>query len=244
MTSRQRKLLAVLVLCGVALWVTLQGVASRSDLALTPERNSSEAAEASHPPVTTLQNSMEASGNSSAELSHPPLPSLGPHLRKIGECLGIRNALNDIAEMSYSALHTSIQNELGGLVEKNMDWKNVHLTLPNGEKRRIRLEVEAITEEAAGLRLKYYGVDKEDLPVPLPLPEDQSLNPSEAFVASLEGEGPITFREEAFRSTYGIGTELYHVERNGVLSEVEILHQGKNVKCVDLDGPQGTCRCF
>jgi len=172
------------------------------------------------------------------------LPLLGPFLPQIGRCLGIRNSLNETAEMSLSALNSSLQNELGPLTENRLDWKNIHLTLPHGEKRRLRLEVEALSEESSGLRLKYYGVDKEDLPVPLPLPPEQSLNPTDTLVASLEGEGQVTLREEAHRGLYPQGSEIFYVERNGALSEFEISHQGKSVKCQDLQTSEALCQCF
>lgn len=245
--SKNQKLLLVLVISGAALWAALRLRSSQTPTDIAALENT-EPVDIPLPAVPGASSTSVAGPlvENSGVAPNPdaPLPLLGPHLRKIGECLGINNALNDSAELSFSAFDASVQNELGGLMEQNLDWKNIHLTLPNGEKRRIRMEVEAVSEESSGMRLKYYGVDSEDLPVPLPLPEDQSLNPSETFVASLEGEGQITLREEARRGVYTKGSELYYVERNGALSELEIIHHGKSVKCQDLQSPQGTCNCF
>jgi hypothetical protein len=243
--SNNKKLLLVLAIGGAALWAALRlsstpssevGVTETTapqDLPLPPAMGNDS---------TAATGMLAATGNASA--APTPQQLLGPHLKKIGECLGINNTLNDSAELSFAALDASVQNELGGLMDKNLDWKNVHVTLSNGEKRRIRLEVEGVGEEGSVMRLKYYSVDKEDLPVPIPLPEDQASNPSETYIASLEGDGEITLKEEAHRGVYTKGSELYYVERNGALSEVEIIHQGRSVKCQDLQSAQGTCNCF
>lgn len=240
--SKNQKLLLVLVILGAALWAALRFSAQNTE---STSVETSPAADmplpahsgaASLPTVPTTANPVHETNVS--------LPLLGPHLRKIGECLGIKNTLNDSAELSFDAFNESVKNELGDLVSREFDWKNVHTVLPNGEKRRIRMEVEAKSEEVSGIRLKYFGVDAEDLPVPLPLPEEQSWNPSEALIASLEGEGQVTLREEAHRGLYTKGSELYYVERNGALSELELIHHGKSVKCQNLQSAQGSCNCF
>lgn len=173
-----------------------------------------------------------------------PLPSLGTHLRSIGDCLQISNSLNDDAALSLTALTDSLRGELGDLITNDTDWKNVHILLPNGEKRRLRMEVEAVGEEGSAQRLMYFGVDQEDLPVPLPLTEEQSKNPSADFVTSLENQGKVTLREEAHRGIFSKGAEIYYTERNGALSELELSYEGKSVKCQDLQSIHGNCNCF
>lgn len=215
------------------------------------ENRTSREAEA-HPPEAALPATENSTThfNVTAPTPQPtpipqgPLPKLGPHLREIGDCLEIKNSLNDDADLSMSSLQDSVKGELGELVVNDTDWKNVHVTLPNGEKRRLRIEVEGLGEESSGQRLHYYGVDKEDLPVPLPLSDEQSLNPSPEYVASLENQGKVTLREEARRGLYSKGAELYSVERNGSLSELELSYHGKGVKCQDLQNSQGACSCF
>jgi len=176
--------------------------------------------------------------------SEKPLPPLGPHLREIGDCLSIKNSLNDDADLSFTSLNDSLRNELGDLVATETEWKNVHMTLPNGEKRRLRMEVEATSEEGSALTLKYFGVDKEDLPIPIPLTKEQSRNPSPEYITSIENQGKVTLREEARRGLYSKGAEIYYTERNGSISELEISYQGKSVKCQDLHSDHGICNCF
>ena len=173
-----------------------------------------------------------------------PLPLLGPHLRKIGDCLQIKNSLNNSADLSFTSLVDSMRGEFGDLIADQTDWKNVHITLPNGDKRRLRIEVEAIGEEGSGLRLSYFGVDKDDLPIPIPLTDEQSKKPSAEYITTIENQGTVTLREEGRRAVFNNGAELYHTERNGFLSEFEMTYDGKGIKCQALQGDRGTCNCF
>lgn len=241
--NNHRRTLFVAVLGGAALiWAALHFLAGKK-----------EASVESTVPAETLPatgHTGTPAFNAAAPTPQPtpspegPLPRLGPHLREIGDCLQISNSLNDEADLSFTSLQDSLRGELGELIANDTDWKNVHITLPNGEKRRLRIEVEATGEEGSGLRLQYYGVDKEDLPVPIPLSDEQSKNPSDEFIASLENQGKVTLREEARRGVFSKGAELYYTERNGSLSELELSYEGKSVKCQDLQSSHGTCNCF
>lgn len=245
MNSNLRPLL-ILVIGGAVLWGALK-LSKKNSVEFTVD--SAPRAEASLPKLhDDSENNVVT--DTPTKMGTPAMtaevaPPMGPHLRTIGECLQIQNSLDDTAEASFNALNSSMRTVFGDVYENQLDWKNVHLTLANGEKRRLHFEIEALGEENTATRLRYFGVDAEDLPVPLPLPNDQqSLNPSSELVESLENEGQVTLREEAHRAVYSNGAELYYVERNGVLSEVEINFQGNSVKCHDLQNAQGNCSCF
>lgn len=170
--------------------------------------------------------------------------SLANHLGALGTCLSIHNTLGDDKDNNFESVVASVRSELGDLEVDSLDWKNTHITLPSGERRRLRLEIEGTGEQSTIRRLKYYGVDSDDLPVPLPLSKEQSINPTDTFLSSLEKEGRITLQEEARRGLFSSGAEVYHVEKDGVLSEFEISYQGKSFKCSDLATSQGRCQCF
>ncbi len=173
-----------------------------------------------------------------------PIPLLGPQLRKIGDCLQIHNSLDDKADLNFHSLQDSLRGELGDLLATDIDWQNVHFTLPNGEKRRLRIEIEGTGEEGSARVLKLYGVDKEDLPIPIPLTEAQSKNPSTEYIASIENQGQVTLREAASHGVFSKGADLFYTERNGFLSDLEISYEGKGVKCQDLQSSHGNCNCF
>jgi hypothetical protein len=170
--------------------------------------------------------------------------NFGPHLQEIGKCLSITNTLNEAAKPSLADLQSSMQSTFGEMINMTSDWKNTHITLPSGEKRRVRIELEAKDDEPITRHLQYYSVDAEGLPVPIPLTPEQETNPSDTFLAGLESEGEVTLQEEAHRGFYPSGVEVYYVERNGSLAEIEMNYHGKSVRCQDLDKPQGLCNCF
>lgn len=242
-SHRRNQLVTVLggaALIGVALhfWGP-----QKSQIAETAPATESLPTTAAPSPATTANN-ITATNTQPTPVPNQPLPLLGPHLRKIGDCLHISNSLNDDANLTVTSLLDSVRSELGEVVANQTDWQNVHITLPNGEKRRLRIEVEATSEEGSARRLRYYGVDKEDLPVPIPLTKEQSINPSQEYISSIENQGKVTLREEARRGLFSKGAEIYYTERNGYLSEIEISVNGKSVKCQDLQSNRGNCGCF
>ncbi len=239
--NRNKKAFLILFIGGVAIWAALHfQFEKKINTAIAPNIS----------PLISQSPKADRIDKSAPSLqpivlnSNISLTSFKPYLRKIGECLQIKNSLYDDNELNFATLQASLRDELGELIANNLDWRNVHISLPNGEKRRLRLEIEGTGEEASGLRLRYYGVDKENLPIPLPLSQEQSMNPSNAFIASLESEGRITLQEEAHRGAYSKGAEIYYVERNGILSELELTYKGKSIKCQELNSHKGTCSCL
>ncbi|MGZ3748416.1 MAG: hypothetical protein ACXVCD_13855, partial [Pseudobdellovibrionaceae bacterium] len=238
--NKNYQFIFILVMGGAALWAAFHFSSANNlenKLPISqPSTNRPLPAIDAQDPVSAL-----APAPAPAPPPEPEVLSFGPHLREIGDCLKINNSANQDSELKFSTLESSLRGELGEMVANSLDWKNVHILLPNGEKRRLRMEIEAVGEAGAGTRLHYYGVDNEDLPVPLPLTEEQSMNPSESFVASLENEGKVTLRQEARRGVFSKGAELYYTERNGTLTDLELSYQGKNVKCQDLQSKHGVC---
>jgi hypothetical protein len=241
--SNKKDYLLLLIVAGAALWAALVFLKSKTGNETVLEN---PVASTESLPAQNQSGTPAPALAASNPTSRTPVANVvfGPHLREIGQCLQISNGLNDTAKPTFDDLQTSLQPAMGELLGSASDWKNIHVTLPNGEKRRIRIEIEGSGEEAVRRHLQYFSVDTEDLPVPIPLPKEQSTNPSDTFLAGLEKEGQVTLREEARRGVYDNGAELFYVERNGTLSEIEMGYNGKSVRCQDLDTTQGNCRCF
>ena len=138
----------------------------------------------------------------------------------------------------------ALRSELGEVVLEAEDWTNTHLVLPSGEKRRIRIESEVGEDNRITRKLKYAGVDKDDLPVPINLPAEQTVDPNETFIASLEKEGQVTLVEKAERLYYSDGSEVMSVLRNNIVSEIEINKAGRSFHCWNLDKNNRQCDCL
>lgn len=179
------------------------------------------------------------------EVLNPVVPKMfGQELQALGSCLQIHNSAGGEVEPTIANLNASIRSELGDMIAQADDWTNTHVILPNGEKRRIRIEIDSNGEESVVRRLKYFGVDKEDLPIPISLTPEQSVNPSDAFVASLERDGQVTMREKGVHGVYSQGSQIYFAERNGVLTDIELSRNGRTFKCMDLSKEASRCRCY
>ena len=160
-------------------------------------------------------------------------------------CFHFQNNLQGIdGDFSLEAWKNALHSELGEVVLEAEDWTNTHLTLPNGEKRRIRIESEVGEDNRITKKLKYAGVDKDDLPVPINLPADQVTDPTDTMIASLEKEGQITLVEKAQRFYYSDGSEIMSVQRNNIVSEVEINKAGQSFHCWNLDKSNHQCDCL
>lgn len=241
--NKKHEYFLLVIVIGAALWAALVFITQKPTEAPTSPANIPLEKEVIPAFPTESKNALS---DSEVSPSVPTLSSINfePRLREIGQCLEIHNSLNENPKPTFSELQSSLASSLGELVETAMDWKNVHITLPNGEKRRLRIEVESSGEEAVHRQLQYYSVDAENLPVPIDLPSEQASNPTDTFIASLENEGEITMQEVAYRGVYTQGAELFYVEKNGELSEIEMSYRGKSVRCLDLNKDRANCTCF
>lgn len=165
------------------------------------------------------------------------------HLEKMGQCLDIKNIV--FSELpTLQSLNVSLKPEMGDLSEVSTEWFNTHIDLPNGEQRRVRIEVEGRGEESSHRILKYYGLDREGLPISLPVPQDQKYNPSASYIGQLEQEGKVVMREKASRAVFSGGGDLYYVERNGLLKDIEVTLKDRSFKCSGMESLSATCTCF
>ncbi len=160
-------------------------------------------------------------------------------------CFKFQNSLQATeGDPSLENWKSVLRTELGDVVLEAEDWVNTHLVLSNGEKRRIRIESEMGEDNRVTRKLKYASVDKEDLPVPIELPQEQTIDPNDTFVASLEKEGQVSMVEKASRLYYSDGSEVMSVQRNNIISEIEINRSGRSFHCWNLDKEKHQCDCL
>jgi len=166
-------------------------------------------------------------------------------LKGLGTCMDIKNAIDtEQKEIKLDSLIASVRNEIGDPVIRSEDWSNTLLRTPEGEQRRIRVEMEYDTDDRIVKRLKYYKVESEDRMVPIPLEGEASVDPQDSFIASLEGDGKIFMREKGSRIYFQNGEELILVERNDQLSDIEMNRNGRTFKCTGLETGKSNCSCL
>lgn len=169
--------------------------------------------------------------------------NIGLMLNKLTECTEIKNTVPlSVVEPTLSSILESVQPELGEPVIRSEDWNTTEITLADGTKRVIRIET-VYEDDDIIKRVKHYQVTNQTL-VPLELTSEQSTNPSDTFLASLEKEGSVSSRERSERVFFQNGEEVTYTERDGKLVNSEIIRAGKSLKCSDYGQPTFKCQCF
>ena len=222
---------------------------------LSRKNSSSETSSIDNVEVESARIETDESQTETAEkLASPPV--ISGQTQKIQEnfnqalltaqaCFKFQNSLQaNEGDPSLENWKSVLRIELGDAVLEAEDWVNTHLVLSNGEKRRIRIESEMGEDNRVTRKLKYASVDKEDLPVPIELPQEQTIDPNDTFVASLEKEGQVTMVEKASRLYYSDGSEVMSVQRNNIISEIEINRSGRSFHCWNLDKEKHQCDCL
>ncbi|MCC7442278.1 MAG: hypothetical protein IT285_11630 [Bdellovibrionales bacterium] len=117
----------------------------------------------------------------------------------------------------------------------------VHLLTSEGE-RRLRIA----EEDEKRMRLRWFAVDAEGLPIALPVPAADEWNPSQATVDRYLARGRVTMdeRERAGFGREGSGPGLNVVTRNGQVRSFEIWIEGRMLGCAPADDAgRATCNC-
>jgi hypothetical protein len=190
--------------------------------------------EGSPPPSEFQEMPPEAPSNNLAEV-----------LERFHSCVTIpRGDLPNPAPPSLNTWVQYLQSRLGETVFNSEEWRNTDLQLANGEKRRIRVEYDMGENEEYVKKLKYSIVGTDNQIIPLSVSTEHSENPTEAFIETLEKEGEVTVSEKAYRMYFKDGSELYAVERNGVVKDLDVSKDGKLFRCTQMDTTKFNCECL
>ena len=163
-------------------------------------------------------------------------------MNQMTSCLGINTTSTSGSDANYSNLMDVLKSDLGDPLMKSEDWSNTILQLPGGELRKIRLETD-FGDEKIARRLKYFSVGKDGSQTPIEMSADQLTDPSDSLLASLESGSEVTLRESAGRTYFQNGEEITSVERNGLLSDIEIVRTTKTLKCEGMSSAEAKCGC-
>lgn len=117
-----------------------------------------------------------------------------------------------------------------------------HYRLPDGSERRLVLSIEEGEDNKSQWQLRFFGVDAEGLPIPIPIPESHISNPSNSTLAPYRtGERIRTLRRLALvfnlnqMRSAGTITEV-----DGRIEEIQIRSDGHLLHCAAFD----RCECL
>ncbi len=208
------------------------------------------------PPETSETSPLEQEGATLPADNPPKVDSQAPPaanvqkifantLRSLGQCLDTQNSVpGEELEPSLRTLVDSIRGEWGESVISTEDWMQVDLETPEGEKRRIRVEMDFDNETQIQRKLKYVTVESNGETRPISVPEDQAVEPSDSLIASLEAGNNILTREKFERVYFQNGEEIVARQTNGFISELEVNKGTKSFKCKSVNTEASACQCL
>jgi hypothetical protein len=167
------------------------------------------------------------------------------NLQAMGACLETQNSVpGEELEPSLRTLVDSVRGEWGESVITTEDWMQIEMETPEGEKRRIRVEMDFDSETQVQRKLKYTAIDQAGQTRPIEVAEDQAVEPSESLIASLESGNKILMREKFERVYFQNGEEIVARQANGFLTDIEINRRNKSFKCSQVNQEASTCQCL
>lgn len=247
--------LAVVVIYGVVDWHQSHPGNSAPAVEIADEDAAPDTGAASVRPETATQPPAEVT---SSDATGPVAPAatteLGDDearvkftkaLHDLSSCLAMKSEPLDGAEPRLENWLSAIRGEMGDPVLQTEDWSSAEIETPEGEHRSIRVEMDYSGEDRIVRRVKYSKVGADGEPSELiPLSKEQSEEPSDTFLASLESDGKIVKRETAQRLYFGGGEEIVVTEKNGKIYELDMSRAGRTFKCRPFDPDPNSCKCL
>lgn len=119
----------------------------------------------------------------------------------------------------------------GGVRVRDVPLENWHIRRPDGREERV-MRVTSDRDNGGDVKeLRLFGVDAEGLPVPKPLDPRRALNPTEADVRSLIGDGDLVFHGWQETLTFADGTTAALDWTDGGLRDAQVFLKGRTLSC-------------
>lgn len=166
-------------------------------------------------------------------------------LAALSACLNLKTIPFDSnVEIGLEALHEAVSADLGAVVSRNRDWTVTDIKTPSNEIRRIFFKNTPDLDPQVLSSVKYFSFSADGSKKELPLTKEQAENPTETLLASLEADGKVIAKSNAWRIFYQNGYDLIATEKNGRIYSFELNRDDKAFRC--QENAQGVlqCRCI
>lgn len=118
------------------------------------------------------------------------------------------------------------------LQRTRLELENTHIRLSDGSIRRLHLiPAENSNTDKTVFELRYFSLDKEGLPLRIPLPPEQSFDPKPEFLSSLKNQGTSFYHETREIQTLQGGVTLSLTRLNNKVYEFRIYQKGRIFSC-------------
>jgi len=169
----------------------------------------------------------------------------GQSMKQLATCVGLNPAGTggERLDPSLESLLALVKNDLGDPILRSEDWVTWNLRV-GSEERRIRIETDYSDSDQAARNLLYFKVDKDGQPSMIPLPREQTRDPSESFIASLQKDGEVYEEEKGERAYFENGQEMVLTEKNGKIDDLEFSNGSKTFRCAGILTTAPSCKCY
>jgi hypothetical protein len=159
------------------------------------------------------------------------------------QCLGLKtpNLPKDI-KINSDTIIKLLEQEWGLSTIQGDHALTWSLKMPDGVERRIRIEITENEEKVVQKEMKFYIVNKEGISIPVDVPEEKRINPSDQTIDQLIKEGEVTQKERLSFTKFQNGGLFESLERDENPSEVSIQLQEKIIRCPDIKTAE-PCDC-
>ncbi len=171
--------------------------------------------------------------------------AFGQSMKQMAACVGLNssNISGERQDPSFDSLLATVKSDLGDPILRSEDWVTWNMRV-GGEERRIRIETDYSDSDQASRHLLYFKVDKEGQPTLIPLPSEQTKDPSESFIASLQRDGEVYEEEKGERVYFENGQEMVLTEKNGKIDDFEFSNGSKTFRCAGILATASSCKCY
>ncbi|MGZ3745714.1 MAG: hypothetical protein ACXWRE_00175 [Pseudobdellovibrionaceae bacterium] len=168
----------------------------------------------------------------------------GRSMNQLGACMGFNNVgTADRLDPSVDNLMATLKSDLGDPILRSQDWVTWNLRV-GSEERRIRIETDYSDNDQPSHHLLYFKLDAQGQPTLIPLPSEQSKDPSESFIASLQKDGEVYEEEKGERAYFEPGQEMTITEKNGKIDDLDVGNGVKSFRCAGILTTSPTCKCY
>lgn len=168
----------------------------------------------------------------------------GQNMKPLASCLTLDSSPStDPLEPTFDNLLAAVSTDFGNPILRSDDWVSWNLRV-GSEERRIRIETDYSDSDETTRHLMYFKLDPQGQPTMIPLPEDQTKNPSEAFIASLQKDGEVYEEEKGRRAYFDNGQELVLTEKNSHIDSFELSNGSKTFRCAGILSSAPRCKCY
>jgi hypothetical protein len=122
--------------------------------------------------------------------------------------------------------------------KSQFEVENTHVRLKDGSIRRLHIIQSDQSGGKSARELRYFSLDAEGLPVPIPLPDKDRLDPKPEYIESLKKEGTVVYHQVKENRTLQDGSNISLDVINNSVYEFQLFGKEKTFSCRQLN-----CQC-